>query len=255
MTEVLYEVQGAVALVTLNRPEARNAVNGAVCDGMRAAIDRAEADPAVRCVVLTGAGKVFCAGMDLKAHLAGETGPVLFGEHGFAGFVARRRTKPVVAAVEGAALAGGFEIMLACDLVIAGESAVFGLPEPTIGLIAGAGGAVRLGRRIPRVLANELLLTGTPIPAAKARDWGLVNAVVADGGARDAALALAGRIAGNAPGALRDTLRLADLAFAEEDAARGWPENDATIRAMADGAEAREGIGAFLEKRPPVWPE
>lgn len=247
MTDVLVDIADGVAVVTFNRPTQRNAVNVAVCHAMRAAFDQIEADPSVRVTVLTGAAGVFSAGMDLKAFAAGDGDKILFGEHGFAGFVKRVRSKPVIAAVEGAALAGGFEIMLACDLVIAGQSTVFGLPEPKLGLFAGAGGALRLSDRIPRVHANEILLTGARFEASKAEHYGLLNAVVPDGQALTAALDMAQEIAQNAPRAIKATMALADAA--PDD----WAKNDKMIAEIGQSADSREGARAFIEKRKPVW--
>ena len=249
---VLYHAEGGVATVTLNRPDQRNAINPEVCDAMRAAFDRVESDPDVRVAVLTGAGAMFCAGMDLKAFAGGAGDTILFGQYGFGGFVKRPRTKPVIAAIEGAALAGGFEMMLACDLAVAGVSTQFALPEVRIGLIPGAGGAVRLPVSIPRVRANEILLTGKPFSAAEAADWGLINHATADGQALQTAMAIAADIASNAPLAVRHTLAIANRALAENDAAH-WPTNDEKIRDIAQSADAAEGARAFIEKRPPIW--
>lgn len=249
---VLYHAENGVATVTLNRPDQRNAINPEVCDAMRDAFDRIETDPDVRVAVLTGAGAMFCAGMDLKAFAGGAGDTILFGEYGFGGFVKRPRTKPVIAAIEGAALAGGFEMMLACDLAVAGVSAQFALPEVRIGLIPGAGGAVRLPVSIPRVRANEILLTGKPFSATEAADWGLINHATADGQALQTAMAIAADIASNAPLAVRHTLAIANRALAENDAAH-WPTNDEKIRDIAQSADAAEGARAFIEKRPPIW--
>ena len=249
---VLYHAENGVATVTLNRPDQRNAINPEVCDAMRAAFDRVESDPDVRVAVLTGAGAMFCAGMDLKAFAGGAGDTILFGQYGFGGFVKRPRTKPVIAAIEGAALAGGFEMMLACDLAVAGVSTQFALPEVRIGLIPGAGGAVRLPVSIPRVRANEILLTGKPFSAAEAADWGLINHATADGQALQTAMAIAADIASNAPLAVRHTLAIANRALAENDAAH-WPTNDEKIRDIAQSADAAEGARAFIEKRPPIW--
>jgi len=254
MTEefVLYEATNGVATITLNRPSQRNAVNPEVCDAMRAAFDQVEADPAVHVAILTGAGKLFCAGMDLKAFAKGAGDVILFGEYGFGGFVIRPRSKPVIAAVEGAAIAGGFELMLACDMVVAGASAQFALPEVRIGLIPGAGGAVRLPVSVPRVRANEILLTGKPFGAQEAADWGVINHVVADGEALKSAMSIASDIATNAPLAVKHTLALAQAAHAANDAAH-WPENDRLIAQIAQTSDAAEGARAFIEKRAPVW--
>lgn len=249
---VLYHAENGVATVTLNRPDQRNAINPEVCDAIRAAFDQVEADRDVRVAVLTGAGKLFCAGMDLKAFASGAGDTILFGKYGFGGFVKRPRNKPVLAAIEGAALAGGFEMMLACDMVVAGASAQFALPEVRIGLIPGAGGAVRLPVSIPRVRANEILLTGKPFSATEAADWGVINRVTPDGEALTTARAIAADIASNAPIAVRHTLAIANRAYAENDVAH-WPENDEVIMKIAKTADAAEGARAFIEKRPPVW--
>ncbi|PJI84629.1 short chain enoyl-CoA hydratase [Yoonia maricola] len=249
---VLYHVENGVATVTLNRPDQRNAINPEVCDAIRAAFDQVEANPDVRVAILTGAGTLFCAGMDLKAFAGGAGDTILFGEYGFGGFVKRCRTKPVIAAVEGAALAGGFEMMLACDMVVAGASAQFALPEVRIGLIPGAGGAVRLPVAIPRVRANEILLTGKPFTAQEAADWGVINRVTADGDALMTAKTIAADIASNAPLAVRHTLAIATAAHAENDTAH-WPANDRIIAKIGQSADAAEGARAFVEKRAPVW--
>lgn len=249
---VQIEVTGGVAQVTLNRPERRNAIDPEMTLALRAAFDRIEADPTTRVSVLCGAGPVFCAGMDLKSFLAGNAEAILYGPHGFAGFVARTRRKPVIAAVTGAALAGGFEIMLACDMVVAGESAIFGLPEAKLGLVAGGGGAIRLARRIPRVLANELLLSAKTYSAAEMRDWGLLNRVVPDAEVLAAAQDLARAVAANAPLSIEASLALSDRAFAAEETAL-WQANDAALQRLSDSADVTEGIGAFFEKRPPEW--
>lgn len=249
---VLYHLENGVATVTLNRPDQRNAISPAVCDAIRAAFDQVEADPDVRVAILTGAGRLFCAGMDLKAFAGGAGDAILFGKYGFGGFVKRARTKPVIAAIEGAALAGGFEMMLACDMAVAGASAQFALPEVRIGLIAGAGGAVRLPVSIPRVRANEILLTGRPFSATQAADWGVINRVTTDGQALATARIIATDIASNAPLAVRHTLAIANRAQAANDAAH-WPENDRIITEIAKTADATEGARAFIEKRQPVW--
>ncbi|WP_342069615.1 crotonase/enoyl-CoA hydratase family protein [Yoonia algicola] len=249
---VLYHSENGIATVTLNRPDQRNAINPEVCDAIRAAFDRVEADPDVRVAILTGAGALFCAGMDLKAFAGGAGDTILFGEYGFGGFVKRPRIKPVIAAVEGAALAGGFEMMLACDLAVAGASAQFALPEVRIGLIPGAGGAVRLPVSIPRVRANEILLTGQAFSAQEAADWGVINRVTADGSALQTAHSIAAQIAANAPLAVRHTLAIANQALAQNDAAH-WPANDKIIHEIGQTADAAEGARAFIEKRAPVW--
>ncbi len=186
---VLCQVDGPVAVVTINRPAARNAVNGAVAAGMAAVLDDLDARPDVRVIVLTGAGGTFCAGMDLKGFLAGEN--PMAGGRGFAGIVERPPAKPVIAAVEGYALAGGFEVALSCDLIVASEAASFGLPEVTRGLVAAAGGLLRLPRRIPYHLAMEVALTGDHIPAPQLHRAGLINRLVPPGQALAMATELA----------------------------------------------------------------
>ena len=247
---VLTEAAGGVLVITINRPQARNAVNLAVALAIAAALDELDADERLLAGVLTGAGGSFSAGMDLKAFLAGER-PIVPGR-GFAGIADRAAEKPVIAAVEGHALAGGFEIALACDMIVASENARFGLPEVTRGLIAGAGGLLRLPQRIPRAVAMELALTGEMIDAARALELGLVNRVVPAGRALDAALELAQRIAANAPLAVRASKRMI------VEAPR-WPPAEVfdrqreALEQIADSLDAREGALAFAEKRAPVW--
>src|ERR1035438_576741 len=247
---VLCAVDGPVAVVTINRPAARNAVNGAVAAGMAATFDDLEARPEIQVIVLTGAGGTFCAGMDLKGFLAGENPQA--GGRGFAGIVERPPAKPVIAAVEGYALAGGFEVALSCDLIVASEEAVFGLPEVTRGLVAAAGGLLRLPRRIPYHLAMEIALTGEHVSAARLQQAGLITRLVPAGQALDQARQLAFRIAQNAPLALEVTKRIV-----VESA--DWPSTDAFARqneitaAVFASADAMEGAAAFAEKRPPVW--
>lgn len=249
---VLLTRDGPVAALTLNRPAQRNCVDARVAAALRDALARIEADPAIRVAVLSGAGKVFCAGMDLKAFAAGEVEDVLFGEGRFAGLVGAERTKPLIAAVHGAALAGGFEIALACDVIVAERDAVFGLPEPGLGLVAGGGGAFRLGVRLPPAKAREILLTGRRIPAPEAEALGLVSALTEPGTAMAAAMDLARRIAANAPLAVAGTLRLARAAEREAEAAL-WPLNDMVLREMLESEDAAEGARAFAEKRQPAW--
>ncbi|GGE48433.1 crotonase/enoyl-CoA hydratase family protein [Actibacterium pelagium] len=246
---VLLEVEDSIAKVTINRPNQRNAINHDVCEGMRDAFDRIESDDAIRVAILTGAGGMFCAGMDLKAFADGDAERILFGEFGFGGFVKRRRTKPVIAAVEGAALAGGFEFMLACDLVVAATDAKFGLPEAKLGLIAGAGGAMRLAQRIPRVRANEILLTGKPFNAATAMELGLLNEIVPQAKVMERALSLAASIAENAPMSVATSLELADSAIRMIE---NWDLNDQKLREIIDTADSLEGARAFVEKRRPA---
>ncbi len=248
--EVLTEASDGVAVITINRPEARNAVNGAVARGIAAALDEFDASKDVRVLILTGAGGTFSAGMDLKGFLAGDSPAVK--DRGFGGIVERPPVKPIIAAVEGYALAGGFELTLACDLVVAGDEAKFGLPEVRRGLVAGAGGLLRLPKRIPYHLAMEIALSGEHFPAARLYQAGLVNQLVPAGQALTAARELAAKIALAGPLALAATKRV----IAESD---DWPAAEAfrrqgeIITPVFTSADAREGALAFAEKRPPVW--
>ncbi|MGW1196690.1 crotonase/enoyl-CoA hydratase family protein [Streptomyces sp. NPDC002536] len=241
---------GNVLVVTIDRPQARNAVNAEVAQGIAAAVDRLENDPALRVGVLTGAGGTFCAGMDLKAAARGEQ--VTVPGKGFAGLTEARTAKPIVAAVEGHALGGGFELALACDLVVAAEGARFALPEVKRGLIAGGGGVVRLPKRIPHHLAMELLLTGRTVTAERVRDLGVVNRIAPDGQALPAALELAEEIAANAPlalAAVKRTVQQADGAPESE----AFAAQAAEIGALLRSADFAEGVRAFAEKRAPEW--
>jgi enoyl-CoA hydratase len=247
---VLTDVGDGVAVLTINRPEARNAVNGAVARGIAAAIDEFDVRADVRVLVLTGAGGTFSAGMDLKGFLAGDA-PTADGR-GFGGIVERPPVKPVIAAVEGYALAGGFELALACDLIVAGESARFGLPEVRRGLVAGAGGLLRLPRRIPYHLAMEIALTGEHIPAERLHAAGLVNVLVPAGEALASATELARRVALGAPLALAATKRIVAEA-ADWDSGEAFSRQGEIITPVFTSADAMEGAIAFAEKRPPVW--
>ncbi len=247
---VLIEVSDGVAVITINRPEARNAVNGAVARGMAAAVDDMDARSDVRVLILTGAGGTFSAGMDLKGFLSGDT-PVIPGR-GFGGIVEQPPGKPVIAAVEGYALAGGFELVLACDLVVASDQAKFGLPEVRRGLVAGAGGLLRLPRRIPYHLAMEIALTGEPVSAAYLREAGLINAMVPAGEALAGARELAGRIAANAPLALAAAKRVI-IESADWDSASAFARQSEIIAPVFSSADAMEGAAAFAEKRVPQW--
>jgi enoyl-CoA hydratase/carnithine racemase len=250
---VLHERRGHVEIVTINRPEARNAINGAVSLAMSDLFDELTEDPDAWVVVLTGAGeKAFSAGMDLKAFSSGEGASIIGASGGFAGLVKRDFPKPLIAAVNGSALAGGFEIMLSCDLVVAAEHATFGIPEVKRGLIAGAGGLVRTPKRLPMAVALELVMTGEAIDASRAYDLGLVNRVVPADRLIEEALALAEVIARNAPLAVRhskDVLRRA----AELSEAEAWKVNDAAVGIVFSSEDAMEGPIAFAEKRAPNW--
>ncbi|HLN42813.1 MAG TPA: crotonase/enoyl-CoA hydratase family protein [Acidimicrobiales bacterium] len=253
MPAVERERRGQVEILTINRPEARNAINGDVSVGMAAALDELESDAGCAVVIVTGAGdKAFSAGMDLKAFASGEGGAIMGGSGGFAGITQREFPKPIIAAVNGAALAGGCEIMLSCDLVVAADHATFGIPEAKRGLVAGAGGLIRLPKRLPIAIALELALTGDSIDAPRALQLGLVNRVVPAASLMDEALALAGVIADNAPLAVRWSKRVMVRAagVSEEE---GWKLNAEAVGAVFSSADAMEGPVAFAEKRKPNW--
>ncbi|HEY3733072.1 MAG TPA: crotonase/enoyl-CoA hydratase family protein [Streptosporangiaceae bacterium] len=248
--EVLIETDGGIAVITINRPEARNAVNGAVSAGIAAAIDDLDARKDVRVIILTGAGGTFCAGMDLKGFLTGDN--PLAGGRGFGGITERPPAKPVIAAVEGYALAGGFEIVLACDLVVASDEAKFGLPEVTRGLAAGAGGLLKLHHRIPYHRAMQIVLTGERVPASELHQAGLIASVVPAGQALAAARELAGRVAACAPLAVVASKRVM-VESAEWPAGEQQARQGEILGAVFGSADAMEGAIAFAEKRPPVW--
>ena len=247
---VLTEVADGVAVITINRPEARNAVNGAVAKGIAGALDEFDARKDVSVLVLTGAGGTFSAGMDLKGFLTGDS-PLAEGR-GFGGIVERPPAKPIIAAVEGYALAGGFELALACDLIVASSEARFGLPEVKRGLVAGAGGLLRLPQRIPYHAAMELALSGDHYPASRLAELGLVNRLTTPGEALTAARELAAKIAENAPLALAATKRVivesADWQSSEQFAKQGE-----IINPVFGSKDAMEGAAAFAEKRRPEW--
>ncbi len=247
---VLAEVAGGIGIITINRPEARNAVNEAVASGIAAAIDELDARHDITSLILTGAGGTFCAGMDLKGFLAGENS--MAGGRGFGGITHRPPAKPVIAAVEGYALAGGFEIVLACDLVVASEEATFGLPEVTRGLVAGAGGLFRLPRRVPYHIAMEIALTGARVPARRLEAAGLINRLVPAGEALAQARALAAEIGRNAPLSLAATKRIV-AESADWPLSEAFDRQDGIVRPVFTSADAMEGAAAFAEKRAPVW--
>jgi enoyl-CoA hydratase/carnithine racemase len=251
--ELLRERQGHIEILTINRPEARNAVNGALSRALSAAFDELTDDDEVWVVILTASGdKAFSAGMDLKAFAAGEAADIIGATGGFAGIAQRDFPKPLIAAVNGSALAGGCEIMLSCDLVVAVEEAKFGIPEVKRGLFAAGGGLIRLPKRIPAAIALELALTGDPIDAQRALQLGLVNRVVPADRLLEEALALAGTIADNAPLAVRASKKVMKEAGEVSDA-EGWKINDAAVGAVFGSNDAMEGPVAFAEKRKPRW--
>jgi enoyl-CoA hydratase len=247
---VLVEVAGGVQVVTINRPQVRNAIDAATAVEIAAAMDELDARDDLAAGVITGAGTAFCAGMDLKAFLAGERPST--PERGFAGLVERPPVKPLVAAVNGPAIAGGFEIVLACDLIVAADDAVFGLPEVKRGLVAAAGGLLRLPRRIPYHLAMEWALTGEYVTARRAHEVALVNRLATRADVLAEALALAAAIAANSPLALRATKRtiVESVDWPAAEAFTRQREISEPVRASED---AREGARAFNEKRPPAW--
>jgi enoyl-CoA hydratase len=247
---VTVERQGAVLVITLDRPAKRNAMDGAMARGLAAAVDDLDADPSLVVGVLTGAGGTFCAGMDLAAFLTGDI-PEVPGR-GLGGITRMPPATPLIAAVEGYALAGGCELALACDLLVAAEDATFGLPEVTRGLFAGSGGLVRLPRRIPPAIALEHALTGDPLPATEAARWGMVNRLTPAGGALAAALELAARIARNGPLAVRATKQIVQSAptWPVDEL---WDRQQSLLDEVFASSDAQEGARAFAERRTPQW--
>ena len=247
-----YEVNGHYAVLTINRPEARNAVNGAVANGIEEGIDKLEADDDLWVGILTGVPPVFCAGADLKEINSGNAGGLQTKRGGFGGIVQREREKPIIAAVDGPALAGGTEIVLSCDLVVASRSATFGIPEVKRSLVAAAGGLFRLPRKIPFNIAMECALTGDPITAERAYQFGLVNVLCEDGEALAKATELADRVCANAPIAVRETRRIMLTATNAPDDV-GWKMSSEAMLKAVGTEDFSEGLTAFIEKRPPVW--
>ena len=247
---VLSDVTDGLLVITINRPDRRNAIDRATSQAIADQIDRLERDDSLRAAILTGAGNHFCAGMDLKAFLDGER--VELEGRGLAGLTEAPPQKPLIAAVEGYALAGGFEIALACDLIVASETARFGIPEVKRGLIAGSGGLIRLPERMPRQVALEFALTGRMMDADEAARWGLVSRLTAPGGALDAARALAQAIIANAPLAVAATKEIVNEA-------QNWPRSElwtrqnAILERIIASDDAEEGARAFAEKRAPEW--
>jgi enoyl-CoA hydratase len=248
--EVLYTAEDGVAVITINRPRARNAVNAAVAARVAEALDDLDARGDLSVGIITGAGGTFCAGMDLKAFMRGEV-PLVEGR-GFGGFAERPPRKPLIAAVEGYALAGGFEAVLACDLVVAAEDARFGIPEVKRGLVAGAGGLLRLQHRIPRNIAMELALTGDFVEAPRLAELGLVNRVTASGGALEGARELAARITANGPLAVRVSKEVI-TSSGDWSTERMWEKQNELTGPVFVSHDAMEGAAAFAEKRAPVW--
>jgi enoyl-CoA hydratase len=247
---VLTERRDGVLVITLNRPEVRNAVNAAVAQGIADALDTLDADDDLRVGVLTGAGGFFCAGMDLGAFVKGES--PWHGDRGFAGIAQRGARKPLIAAIEGFAVAGGFEVALACDLVVAAEGAKLGIPEAKRSLVAAGGALLHLPKRMPYHVVMELALTGDPLPAERFHAFGVVNRIAPKGGALDAALELAAAITKNGPLALQASKEIVQKQF-DWSAEEQWAKQGAISGAVFASDDAKEGASAFKEKRDPVW--
>jgi enoyl-CoA hydratase/carnithine racemase len=245
------ENDGALMVITIDRPQRRNAIDLPTAEALASALDELDASPTARVGILTGAGGFFCAGMDLKAFAETGERPITKRRGGL-GMVGRPPTKPMIAAVEGSALGGGFELALACDLIVASDDGAFGCPEVLRGQVAAAGGAMRLARRLPYHLALELLLTGEPMAASRAHGLGLVNRLAPSGGVLEAARGLAALVARGAPLALAATKQ---IAVESQD----WPLAEQFTRQLSltepvrRSEDAREGARAFAEKRAPVW--
>lgn len=251
--EVLFEVDDRVAHVRLARPESRNAINGSVVRALAWIVDQVEADRGIAVAVLSSATPgMFCAGADLAEIARGGGADLVHPANGFGGFVRAVRSKPWIAAVDGAAMGGGFELALACDMIVATDRALFGLPEVKRGLMAMAGGAIRLPRRIPQALAIEAMLTGDPIAPQVAAAHGLVNRLVSSDDLDAASLDLATKIARNAPIAVRESLQLARSADSVDETGL-WLANDAATLRVVTSDDAREGPRAFMERREPRW--
>jgi enoyl-CoA hydratase len=249
-SEVLTEVRDKVLVVTINRPDQRNAVNAAVAEGIARALDRLDADDGLVLGILTGAGKGFCAGMDLKAFVLGER--PWYEDRGFAGITRRAADKPLIAAVEGFAVAGGLEVALACDLIVAARAAKLGVPEVKRSLVAAGGGLLRLPRLLPRAVAMEMALTGDPILAERAHELGMVNRLTDPGEALAGALELAAAITPNAPLGIIGSKRILNESLDWPDA-EFFDRQEAISGPIFDSEDAKEGATAFAEKRAPVW--
>ena len=247
---VLTEFGDGIAVITINRPQARNAVDSEVAEGIASAVDELESRSDLVIGIITGAGGTFSAGMDLKAFTRGEK-PSIPGR-GFGGLTERPPSKPLIAAVEGWALAGGCELALSADLIVASREAKFGLPEAKRGLVAAAGGLLRLPKTLPYQLAMELALTGDPLTAEMAHSHGLVNSLTEPGEALDGARGLAGRIAANGPLAVRATKQIVSGALRWTDA-EAFASQAEIVAPVFNSSDAQEGARAFAEKRKPVW--
>jgi enoyl-CoA hydratase len=247
---VLAERRGSVLQITINRPDVRNAVNAAVAAGVAGALEELDSDESLAVGVLSGAGGFFSAGMDLGAFVRGES--PWFGDRGFAGIAQRSARKPLIAAIEGFALAGGMEVALACDLIVAAKGAKMGIPEVKRSLVAAGGALLRLPRRMPYHVVMELALTGDPQPAERFYEYGLVNRLVEPGAAVDAALELAGELAKNGPLALVAAKQILQEQY-DWSSAEMWDKQGAIAGPVMASEDAKEGASAFKEKREPVW--
>jgi enoyl-CoA hydratase/carnithine racemase len=247
---ILFEVSDGVAVITINRPEVRNAIDKATADEIKDAVDQIDARDDITIAILTGAGGFFSAGMDLKSVSAGGERPI--NERGFAGITTVPPAKPIIAAVEGKALGGGFELALACDCVIAAVDAQFGTPEVKRGLIAAAGGVTRLPRRIPQNIAMEIAITGDPISAARGAELGLVNRVVPAGETLAAAREMAAKVAANAPLAVRVSKQII-VESADWGVHELFDKQHPLVQPVRESEDAKEGVKAFAEKRAPEW--
>lgn len=251
-TFVEFEKREHIGIIKLNRPEARNAINGAVAKGIEAALDEFEADDELWVGILTSEGSVFCAGADLKEIAAGNGASLYTEKGGFGGIVTRERTKPLIAAIPGAAVAGGCELALSCDMIIAAEDCVFGLPEVKRSLVAGAGGLFRLPRALGMACGMEAVLTGDPVPAKRAYELGMVNKLVPKDNVLDEAIKLAERIIANAPLAVQASRKVTAQALTSSDAEL-WKASRDAFRAIRNTEDFQEGPKSFIEKRPPQW--
>ncbi|MBK8199427.1 MAG: crotonase/enoyl-CoA hydratase family protein [Acidobacteria bacterium] len=249
---VEYVKKGNVAVITMNRPEARNAINGEMAATMEAALDQMESDPEVWVGILTAVGKAFCAGADLKEISAGNGGALSTKKGGFAGIAKRERTKPLIAAITGSALAGGTEVALSCDMIIAADDTNFGLPEVKRSLVAGAGGLFRLPRVVGKAVALEAILTGDPLSSQRAYELGMVNKVVPEAQVMDEAMKLAARITANAPLAVAASRAVAIEATTKTDDEL-WKDSGKAFASIVGTEDYKEGPRAFIEKRAPVW--
>jgi enoyl-CoA hydratase len=247
---VLTERRGNVLLITINRPEVRNAVNGAVAEGIAGALDELDADDGLSVGVLTGAGGFFCAGMDLGAFVKGES--PWFGDRGFAGIAQRASRKPLIAAIEGFAVAGGMEIALACDLIVAAKGAKMGIPEAKRSLVAAGGALLRLPQRMPYHVVMELALTGDLLPADRFHEYGVVNRIAEPGSAVDVALELAERVVKSGPLAVIASKRILQEQY-DWSSEEMWEKQGAISGPVFASEDSKEGAGAFKEKREPVW--